>query len=197
MAESPFYLEVDISQAMPKIEKIKDFIEPEQFDKLMQRTFNEVAKSAKTIISKDVAAQYAVKKSWAASHIMNWRQSGGGKIGVVIPISGARGGIGETFHASGGSGRKGGRKRVRARIVKGTMSTLPSAMTHQGGQPPFMAKGAVFTRKKPKSAYPIVHVVGLGVPQMPMNRSKEDVENHLIEKLEKRLEHNISFMFGK
>ena len=74
---------------------------------------------------------------------------------------------------------------------------MPDTMEHQGGQPPFMVGGVAFTRKYKGKSHPIVHVVGLGVPQMPINKSEEDVQKDIREVVEKRLVHHFGQLFGK
>lgn len=59
-----------------------------------------------------------------------------------------------------------------------------------------MGKGIAFTRRT-QNRLPIVKVVGLGVPQMPLNRSSDDVQDALLQFIGNRLEHNFWFMFGK
>ncbi len=118
----------------------------------------------------------------------------------VIPIRGSKGGIGSVFGAGGGgSGKgKGGGKlrayklkkgaagRISAKIVKGQTSILPARMSHQGGNAPFMLGGEVMTRRTVKRA-PVVHVVGLAVPQMAATRARGRIERELSKELEKNV----------
>jgi len=71
-------------------------------------------------------------------------------------------------------------------------------MKNQGGNAPFVGgggriNGLVVTRRT-KERYPVVRVVGLGVPQMPLNRSEEKVQNAIRDLLDKRLEHNFKHL---
>ena len=68
-------------------------------------------------------------------------------------------------------------------------------MKNQGGQPPFMSGGVAFTRKT-AARLPIVRVVGLAVPQMPLNRSAEETQDQILDLTARRLEHNFYFMLG-
>ena len=170
------------------------------FEEMMRRTFNDAGKKVKTIVRKEVPKEYAVTAAWAGSAV-GWpkSQGGAGKIGVVVPINGTRGSIGGRFKASGPRGRpkKGRRAKINAKILKGASSTMPDVMAHQGGQPPFMIGSVAFTRKYKGKSHPIVHVVGLGVPQMPINKSRDEVEKDIKEVVEKRLVHHFGQLFGK
>lgn len=196
-------IEVDITDSMEKIESAKKVLTQPEFEKLMQRTFNEVAQTAKTLIARDIIKDYAAPYSWVQKNIGKWRSIGGAQIGIVIPVSSSRGSIGGTFSASGPSfgisaGKKGKKRggKIRAKIVRGSVSVLPNSLPHQGGNPPFIGKGGVAFTRRTKKPFPIVSVVGLSVPQMPKNRSQEKITDDINNRLQSRLEHNITFMFG-
>ena len=185
---------VDISDLMGTITEMKSCLGGQKFQTMMNRTFRETGAKVKAIVRKEVPKQYEVTAAWAGGAVGSPQMQ---KMGVVIPIRGKRGSIGGTFHAMAWQRGRKVRGRVRAKIVKGNISVLPETMKHQGGQPPFMAGGVAFTRRFAKKAYPIVHVVGLGVPQMPVNRSRASVEGEIRETLEKRLNHNFTYLFSK
>ena len=187
---------VDCSHLMDTINTMKHAMSTSAFHEMMRRTFNDAGKKVKTIIRQDVPQDYAVTAAWAGSAV-GWPKMQA--LGVVVPIKNARGSIGGRFHASGGRGRpaKGKRAKIVAKIVKGQSSTMPATMQHQGGQPPFMVGGVAFTRKYARQSHPIVHVVGLGVPQMPLNRSEEQVQKDISTVVEKRLIHHFGQLFGK
>ena len=201
---------VDISQVMSTINQRKTVMSKPSFEKMMQRTFNDAGAKVKTFVRQEVPQDYAVTAGWAGSFVKKPHQLGS-SVGVVVPIKGARGRAGEVFSASGGSytrkgyvrkdGRKVSRtrinKKIKVKIVKGKTSTLPDAMKHQGGQPPFRNGGAVFTRKYKGRSHPIVHVVALASPQMPANRSREKLEKDIVDTVEKRLVHHFGQLFGK
>lgn len=203
---------VDISDLKDKITSIKNTLNKKQFETVLRRTFNEAGRKVKTIVRREVPKQYSVKASWAGEAVGKPEKIGGGQIGVVIPIKGVRGSIGGTFATAGSatnitpggaygtSKKKGYHKlrgkraaKIRAKIYKGQLSTMPGAMKHQGGNPPFLAKGIAFTRKTDKDR-PIVRVVGLSVPQMPLNKSKDDIEREIVAVVENRLQHNFDYL---
>ena len=141
-------------------------------------------------------------------HIGNGKVSmGGGASGpsCVIPIRGHKGSIGGFYGASGGAhgwrAARRGRYKVNAKILRGKVSTLPAVMSHQGGNPPFRNLGSklggvTFTRKG-KARFPIAKVVGIAVPQMPMNRAQAAVQENIQSFLMERLEHEHAQMIGK
>lgn len=192
---SGFY--IDISQVMATIEMMQRVMTPAQFNEMLRRTFNDAGRKVKTIMRREIPQDYEVSAGWVGSQV-GWPKPRG--IGVVIPIKGTRGSIGGRFPVAGQRGRpsKKGSKRavkINTKLLKGTTSTLPSVMQHQGGNPPFMVGGVAFTRTTKKS-HPIAHVVGLGVPQMPLNESRGDVEKAIQEVVEKRLQHHFTQLFG-
>lgn len=194
------YLEVDASDLQRQIAFLRGILSREQFEKLIYRTFNEVGQRSKTIISKRVPRNYWVNKKWVSGQIEHFKLEHGAMGGVTctIPLKGAKGTIGGRFSATGGYGGQ----RIRARIVRGQTTALPTVMKNQGGNPPFInprskkLNGVAFTRRTAEKL-PIVRVVGLGVPQMPLNQSSEEVRNDILELAWKRLEHNFDFMLGR
>ncbi len=186
-------LNVDMSDLQRVIDFLRGIMTQEQFERLLYRTFGEVGRKSKTIIARAVRQEYEAPYGWVQSNIGHYQLSMGGAMPVTckIPLKGARGVIGPRFKASGG--RRG--RPLVASIVKGAKSRLPAVMEHQGGQPPFMNGGVAFTRKT-SARLPIVRVVGLAVPQMPLNKSKPETEQQLLDYAGKRLEHNFYFMLG-
>lgn len=193
------YLEIDISEAQETISKLKENLSQDQFNRLMYRVFKRTGERVKTIVKRDLKEQYHVTPTWVGSQIGAPRMSfgGNGQVGCSIPIKGQRASIGGRYSATGGAHgwnalhRK--RYKISAKVVKGQTSTLPATIKSMGNQPPFRNLGsklgkAAFTRKG-KSRLPIVPVVGIAVPQMPMNRSREDVQEDIMETLMKRMEH--------
>lgn len=194
MAEPWLY--IDTSELDSTINHMREVLTPDQFDQFMFRTLKEVGNRAKTPIARAVQNEYEVTQGWVKSQMGNPQMSVGAGVTCVIPINGTRGSIGGRFSASGGHrSKRGGKLKLRAHIVKGQTSVLPDTMDHQGGQPPFMVGGVAFTRKT-KARGPIARVVGLGVPQMPINRAKPEVQSQIVNLLEKRLVHNFAQMFG-
>lgn len=203
MAGSPrsnTYITVDTSDLQHLMNSMKAVLTKHQFELLMYRVFKRTGAHVKTIIKREVPKDYEAKPSWIASNIGTPKMNtggAGGSVGCTIPIDGARGVIGSRFPAAGPRGRrrKSGKYSITAHIVKGQSSTLPALMSHQGGQPPFFNGSIVMTRKG-KSRLPIVRVAGLGVPQMPMNRSKENVQEDILNTIQTRIEHEWRVLVG-
>lgn len=202
------YLDLDISDAKEKIEALRKVHTEAEMKKLLRRAITRTSGRVRTILKTEIPKDYEVKPTWVASHVGNPRMTDGGSIGVgcVIPIDGHRGSIGGRYRASGGAHgwnavKRGKRYKINARIVKGGASTMPKQMSHQGGNPPFRnlgskLGGATFTRVG-KERFPIARVVGLGVPQMPLNRSKDDVQEEIGSYLQKRLEAEHNFIISR
>ena len=190
------YLTVDMSNLRTKLELSRAVLSRSNFEKLMYRTFSEVGKRAKPPIAREVVQDYEVTQQWVKSQIGSSRISFGGGFPVTcqIPLKGAKGSIGGRFKLSSPARSK-KQGKVRARVVKSNVSTMPDKMDHQGGNPPFVAKGVAYTRRT-KERLPIVRVVGLGVPQMPLNRSESKVQDTLLELAMKRLDHNMQRMLN-
>lgn len=191
------WLNVDMGDVARLIEDLRGILTRDQFERLLYRTFGEVGRRSKTIISRAVRKDYVAQDGWIQSNIMRPQLSMGiaGGVECRIPLNGAKGVIGQRFPASGGTGRRYGRRRITASIVRSGRSRLPAVMKNQGGNPPFMVRGVAFTRRTPER-FPIVRVAGLGVPQMPLNRSADEVQDKIVELTGQRLEHNFMFMFG-
>lgn len=200
-------IQVDISDLRGKIGKLEANLTPQRFNSLMRSEFGRLPGRVRVIMKEDLPPNYYVKPSAAAAAVKGARMTGGlgggGGVGCVIPIVGKKGNIGSMFGASGGAhGWNSLRRkyRVKAKIVKAGVSTLPTHMSHQGGQPPFRNLGSklgglTFTRKG-KERGPIVRVSGIAIPQMPLNRSREAVEKDLHDYLEQRLDHVIETMLN-
>lgn len=186
------YFYVDMSDVGATMEYMRGVLTQENFEKLMYRTFGEVGRKSKTLIAKEVRKEYEAPYGWVLGQIQHFGLTFGGAFPVTctIPISSAKGVIGPRFKLSG---RK---RKISARIVKGAVSVLPRHMPAQGGNPPFVVGGTAFTRRT-KARFPIVRVVGLAVPQMPMNRAATGVQTELLNYTAERLEHNFAYMFGR
>ena len=190
-------LQIDLSPLEAELNHLQLITERTEYERLLQRTVKEVSQRTKKIVWDEVRGDYEVKRAWVYSAFGAFRMTvgGGGNFPVqcVIPLSGKKGVLGNkgTFRAQGGKQHIS--KRVKAKIVKGTWSTLPERMVNQGGNKPFQAKGMIFTRRT-KDRLPIVRVAGVGVPQMPLNRSRADIEKELVDLMEARLRHNFNYM---
>lgn len=187
------YLEIDASDLQAKIALLRGVMSPQGFNRLMLRTFNEVGRKSRTLIAKEVQKDYEVTQAWVRSNIGGFRLSNGSGGGVtcVIPLSSHKGTIGGRFKLSGR------RRAITSRIVKTGLSHIPAHLKNQGGNAPFVGpNGVVFTRRS-KARLPIVRVVGLGVPQMPLNRSEDKTADALLEYAMQRLEHNFGYMLSQ
>lgn len=202
---SDVFLNIDISRAEETIEALRELYTEEEFRRIVYSAFKQTGHFTRTAVKRIIPRYYNVTQTTVYNHIKEPKtEFGGGGIGVScsIPIDGARMTIGGTFKAKGGAAgwnvKKGKRYKIRAQIVRGQKSVLPEEMEHQGGYPPFINKsapklhGVAFTRtgrKTKKGTDEIVRVVGLGVPQMPMNRAEKEVQRAVVDKLIERLEH--------
>lgn len=197
MANRAVYLEIDASELSGKINALRNVVTPKRFDQIMYSIFKRTGGHVKMILRKDLPQDYYVKASQISSAIGSPRMTGGlGGIGCSIPIRDVKGSIGGRYGASGGAhGWRSLRRkyRVKARVVKSGISTLPSQMDSYGGNPPFRNLGSklgglTFTRAG-KQRFPIKKVVGIAIPQMPMNRSQAAVQGDIKDYMEKRIEH--------
>ena len=193
------YLAVDVSDVLAKFNEIKlTIVNRDMQNKIMHDTLVDTAKYVKTILAKTIPQQYAVKQAFVRAGVKKYIDQSSGNINIAVPLSGHRGVIGGTFQKRGKVGRpKKGQRKISAKILKGKWSKLPDKMDHQGGNPPFVAgNGVVFTRKYKTSSHPIVRVAGLGLPQMPLNQSKDEVEDAIVRKMSERLDHHFHRYLG-
>lgn len=203
MANAEIYLEVDTSDLMDEIDRLKNVMKPEQVDRVMYGIFQRTGRHVRQILKKELPKEYHVRAGEVSSavHGAKVTSSVGLGVGCSIPIAGPRRDIGGTrgrgYPASGGAhGWKSIRRkyRIRASITKTAQSTLPQTMDSYGGMPPFRNFDApklnklTFTRKG-KDRLPIMKVVGTAIPQMPMNRSEEDVQEDIKKYMNERIEH--------
>lgn len=200
------YLEIDASELNGEIAYLRSVLTPEQVDTVMNRVFRRTGSHVRQILKKDLPKEYHVKAGEVGAAVGNARVSGGGGIGVgcTIPIKGARKSIGGSFSASGGAhgwnALRGKKYKVKSRIVRAQQSKLPDRMTSYGGEPPFRNLGSTlggvaFTRAG-KDRLPIMKVSGIAVPQMPMNRSKEDVQEDIVNYMRGRIEHEFQHLIA-
>lgn len=196
---NPIY--VDISQLQDRMDYMRVVLGEANFQKVMVRTFKETARHAGKVISQDVRKEYPVKAAWVKGAIQTPRVTIGGEFiaSCTIPMQGVKGleGPSGTFKLDGRV-KKG---RIKPILVKrGARNPLPRRLKNQGNNPPFLttAKGitAVFTRRT-KARLPIVRVGGLSLPQMPMNRSEEQISRDLLKFTQDRLEHQFDYMLSK
>lgn len=207
------YLDIDTTEAEKLLEKLKKTLTEKEMEKLQYRVVSRTGQKVKSIVSTDVPKKYHIKKGEVAKDIGRPKMgTGEGNVACTIPIEGTRHIIGgKTFTARGGrhgwNVRAGKRYKITAQIVKGKASVLPTEMENYGDNPPFrnlsakrLSNGA-FVREKgagfPPHNLPVARIVGIAVPQMPMNRSKDEVQNDIMEHMIQRIEHEYKFITGK
>lgn len=197
-------IDVDMSQLENDINYLKTHMTPQRFAAAMYGVFRATGRHAATIMKKDLPHMYHVTASEVGAAVKQPNMNiSGTNVSCSIPIRGVRKTIGKGFAASGSArGWQSVRKkyRVTAKIVKGQVSKLPTNMPKYGGMPPFRNIPsklgiAAFTRGG-RNRFPIKAVVGIAVPQMPMNRSADEVENDLLDYAEERLRHRIEALLS-
>lgn len=197
MATPSIYLEIDASELQGKINDLKAVVKPERFNQIMYSIFQRTGGHVKMILRKDLPVDYHVKAGQISSAVGNAQMtSSAGGVGCAIPIRDSRGTIGGRYGASGGAHGWNSLKRkyrVKGKVVKAGVSTLPTHMSSYGGQPPFRNLGSklgglTFTRAG-KGRFPIKKVVGIAIPQMPMNRSQAEVQQDILDYMKQRIEH--------
>ena len=191
-------LKIDCSDVTDKMNKIRNALTEDRFQKVMRSEFHRVGAKVRKITGEDLPKDYEVKSGYVKKFVKHEKVSfTGNGVNCTIPINGPRGTIGGTYKAKGGAhgwNIPAGGYKVSAKMVKGKNSVLPTNMDHQGGNRPFRntgakkLKGAAFVRKG-KARFPIVHVSGIGVPQMPLNKSRTRMEDDIIKLLDERMDH--------
>ena len=194
---APIMLEIDASELNAEIERLRNVLTPERFNQVMYGIFRRVEGHVRRILQSDLPHQYYVKPGEVGASVRKAHVTIGALgVGCVIPVTGPKKSIGGGFGASGGAhGWRSVHRRysVKARIVKAAQSTLPASMGSYGGMPPFRNLGSrlggvTFTRAG-KGRFPILKVSGIAIPQMPMNRSKAEVQADIEAYLRGRIEH--------
>lgn len=209
------YLDIDVSDAQAKIQALSLALSPKELKQLNYRVVSRTGKKVKGIVSTDVPKRYHIKKNIVARDIRRPRMgnTSGVSVSCSIPIEGKRHIIGgNTFPARGGrhgwNGIVGGKRyKIATQIVKGQQTILPETMGHQGGTPPFRNLGArklnnaTYNRAAgagfPPKNLPLVRVVGLAVPQMPLNRAEDDVQKDIRDFMIKRIDQEFANIMRK
>lgn len=179
----PVTIRIDARDCANKLTMLQAACKPERFNRALYRIYSRTGKHVRQILKTDLPHEYAVSPSKVGKAVGNATIVG---MGCVIPVRDKRGNIGSQYSASGGAHgwaslhRK---YRVKARIVKSARSTLPKNVSSYGGQPPFRNLGSklgklTFTRAG-KARGPILRVSGIAIPQMPMNRSQDEVQKDI------------------
>lgn len=202
MATPIMELDIDDSEIRSEIDFLQNHLKQKSFERAMYGVFRDTARHIGVILRKDLPQKYHVRSADISSTVKNpLMQMNGSNVGCIIPLRGARKSIGGYYSASGSaSGWQSVRKkyRVTAMIVKGKSSKLPSAMK-DGEMPPFRnipsKLGKVAFSRTGKSRFPIKSIVGIAIPQMPMTRSRDDVERDIDQYLHERIKHRIEAFY--
>lgn len=196
----PITINVDASDCVAKLTMLQAACKPERFERAVYRIYSRTGKHVRAILKKDLPHDYKISASKVGKAVGNASIQG---MGCIIPVRDKRGDIGGQYTAAGGAHgwnslhRK---YRVKARILKGGQSTLPS--TVMAGYPPFRNLGSklgglTFTRTS-KERGPIKKVSGIAIPQMPMNRSQDEVQKDIVDFLKAQIEHEfMNVMAGR
>lgn len=189
-----FTMEIDASDLQDKITRLQANMTEAQFERAMYGIFQRTGRHVAQILRKDLPQKYEVKPGDISASVKSPQLSMGfGGVGCSIPIRAVRGKIGSQYRASGGAHGWNSVKRkykVKARVLKGTQSTLPAKW--HSGYPPFRNLGSklgglTFARSS-KARGPILKLTGIAIPQMPLNRSEADVQQDIKDYLEKQME---------
>lgn len=230
MAAKNPYLNIDMSDVYEKLNEMKQVVGEKNAAKILYWTVKDSAGHIRAKLSPILRKEYQ-------SRAMTIRRSIGkaimtGEMSCVIPIENTRNIIGGSDFPLDGSttrvvkgnatrrkkaleaGKKpkpGKKYKIRAKILKKGVSTMPDIMpgagrSSYGDQPPFLmpvksksgptGKHIVMTRKG-KARLPIISVVGIGVPQMPLNRSRAAVEDDIADFAMDRLVHHYEVVLKK
>lgn len=230
MAAKNPYLNIDMSDVYEKLNEMKQVVGEKNAAKILYWTVKDSARHIRAKLSPILRKEYQ-------SRAMTIRRSIGkaimtGEMSCVIPIENTRNIIGgDDFPLDGSTTRvvKGNERRrkkaieagrrpkpgkkykIRAKILKKGVSTMPDVMpgagrSSYGDQPPFLmpvksktgptGKHIVMTRQG-KEKLPIIRVVGIGVPQMPLNRSRAAVEDDIADFAMDRLVHHYEAVLEK
>ena len=198
------YLRIDISSLSGKLDAMKASLTTANYKKVLYRALKRTGEHARTLTGREVRKDYHIAHGKVLRTIKNPRISyAPDGVKCILPIIKNRepiGGGGFAYTTRGG---------VAAKIVKTGKSMLPT----KGGRPHFAvkSKGRVYVRlagsektyhklkrsKKTGKVYalrrqPIAPAVGIGIPQMPLTRSKDRIQDQVLIKMAERLEHEHS-----
>jgi len=212
--KGPIYLYIDATDVMKKAEALRRNLSDEQVHRAMRRVYRRVPGHVRMILRQDLPKKYYVKPGEISATIKKETVS---DLSCSIPVEDKRRDIGgEGVKAYGGAHgwnnakiviRNGKRVvlrrrkyRVKAKIVKSAISTLPPEVSHLGGNAPFRNLGSkimplTWTRDT-KKRLPITKMVSVAIPQMPMNRSEADVQKDIKDYMYQRLEHEFNQLLG-
>lgn len=207
MANPSIYLEVDASDLNREIDRLRSVMTQEQFTRAMYGIFQRTGSHVRTILKKDLPIEYNIKSPEVGQAVKNAKVSlGGSGAGCSIPVVAARrhigGGHGYTArgYRRGWASLKSGPYPIKVHVYRGSWGTLPSHLASYGGQPgfrnvPSKLHGIAFTRKG-KARLPIEKVMGIAIPQMPMNRAQPEVQADIKKYMEGRIHARLTALIG-
>lgn len=187
----PVYIDIDTSELEATLSLMHSKLTPEQMETVLRRVFNRTGNHIKTIIKRDIPKHYEVTASDVAG------ETGKpivGAMSCIVPITGPRRTIGVQYKAQGSArGWESLHKKykVRAKILKGTWTTtdgnnfrnIPSSLGTQA----FQRFGA---------RLPIKKTLGPAIPEMASHHAQDDIQDDVVDFMEKRLEQELSHLFG-
>lgn len=205
------YLTVDLSQMRGLITEVREELGTKGLEQIMRRAFQRVPGHVRQTLPRYIKEEYNVKSQYVRQSIgrAHINVNKGNYVQCSIPIVDRRGTIGGNNFALTGatrrrkvrtkSGKINRRYKIEAKVLKARLTKLPPRMPSEGrssyaDNPPFVtpkssrAKGVVLTRKS-KNRLPVIRVTGIGVPQMPLNRSREAIQEDLARYTQQRVQH--------
>lgn len=134
---------VDTSELDGLLSDMKSAMSSENFDKLMRKSLRQTGKKTVTESRKEILKKYYGGTDFVKKAIGKPNISGGGyNMNCRIKVEGSKGSVGGSFAAQGGHyGWNPPKYQIKAKIVKGQTSVLPSSLSRYGGQPPFRNLG--------------------------------------------------------
>lgn len=200
-------IEVNTQETQMTLTQLKAVVTPQRFQQIMWGIYRRTGGHVRKILKTDIPKKYHAKAGDISKAVGNAKTTVSTLgTGCTIPIRGKRGKIGGTYTASGSArGWQSRYKnyRVGAKIVKSGKSTLPVRMTSLGSnQKPFRnstakkLNGVAFVREG-KERTPIRPIAGIAIPQMPMNRSEDDVQRDIADYMLDRISQAYKLAIGQ
>ena len=198
-----YSIEIDASDVKAKLTLLQAACKPERYERALYRIYNRTGGHVRKILKQDLPRDYSISASKVGKAVQNAQIIGNG---CIIPVRDKRGDIGTKGQYKASGGAKGWeslhrRYRVKARILKIKQSTLPERV--MAGYPPFRNLSApklnklTFARSS-KERGPLLKAVGIAIPQMPMNRSMDNVQGDIEKYLRQQIEHEfMNVMSGR
>lgn len=211
-------MHIDTSELDNVVQQLHAIHTQENFTKIMRRAVNRAASRMRMVLRNEIPADYMAKPMWIRQQVGGARtQVNGAIVTAQIPVTGIRGKVGGKgeYAATASDGarnirtdfvgrrktpgtRQKGRTRRAYKVMASVVTSNKSALPNKGEQIHFMVfsgakKGRTFARL-PNEGNRIRPAVGIGVPQMPTNRTKEAVERATVDMLRERIEHEHSVL---